>query len=126
MEYTIEFVEGQVPDVLVSISGPMTIEGNRAWMGEVVHDDRWAPGMKTLVDATELLPAEFHGDDVHQVAMTTVVQADEWGAGASAVIVTSPAVYGLLRIWQVATSDMEWKTELFDNRYEALNWLRDG
>jgi hypothetical protein len=126
MRYEIEFVEGQVPDALVSISGEMTIEGNRAWLAELVGDARWRPGMKTLVDGTGLEPGDFASGDVREVAETTVADDAAWGAGFSAVVVSNPAIYGLLRIWQMATSDMEWQTDIFYSRDEALAWLVDA
>jgi hypothetical protein len=120
MLYSIEFVDGQVPDALVSVEGPMTVEGNRAWLAELIGDARWRPGMKTLVDGTGLEPAAFGGDDVREVAETTASEADVWGPGSSAVVVQDPAVYGLLRIWQAMTVDMEWRTEIFYSREEAI------
>jgi hypothetical protein len=126
MHYDIEFVENQVPDALVTISGEMTVEGNRAWLAELVGDPRWRPGMRTLVDGTGLVPGEFAGGDVRAVADTTVSDDVSWGAGFSAVMVSNPAIYGLLRIWQAATSKMEWRTEIFYLRDEALAWLADN
>lgn len=125
MRHSIEFVEGQVPNALVSVSGPMTVEGNRAWLAALIGDARWRPGMKTLVDGTGLVPAEFGGSDVRDVAESTLIEADAWGAGSSAVVVGNPAIYGLLRMWQVATSAMEWRTEIFYARDEALAWLAE-
>ncbi|MDQ1423155.1 MAG: hypothetical protein QOD72_653 [Acidimicrobiaceae bacterium] len=125
MFYEIEFVDGQVPDALVTISGAMTVEGNRAWLGELVGDPRWRPGMKTLVDGTALIAGEFASDDVWAVAATTVDDEVSWGEGFSAVVVDNPGIYGLLRIWQVATTDMEWRTGIFYSREDALAWLAD-
>ncbi len=123
MQHEIRFVEGEVADALVTISGPMSVSGNRAWLSDLVGDPRWRPGMKTLVDARSLLPGDFGGTDVQQVAEPTIMQADSWGAGCSAVVVEDPAIYGMLRIWQVATRSMEWRTEVFYTHDEATAWL---
>jgi hypothetical protein len=125
MQYVIEFVEDQVPDALVTVSGAMTVDGNRAWLAELVGDPRWRPGMKTLVDGTELTSVGFAGADVWKVAQSTVRNEDSWGAGFSAVVVDNPTIYGLLRIWQTATMDMEWQTDIFYSREEALDWLTE-
>jgi hypothetical protein len=125
VHHEIEFVEGQVPDALVTVSGEMTVEGNQKWLAELVGDARWRPGMKTLVDGTGLEPGQFFGDDVHAVAETTVREDEAWGAGYSAVVVADPSIYGLLRIWQAATVEMEWSTDIFYTREEALAWLAD-
>jgi hypothetical protein len=125
MHHTIEFVVGQVPDALVTVSGEMTVEGNRAWLSELVGDPRWRPGMKTLVDGTALDPGSFAGRDVEAVAATTIYDERQWGAGFSAVVVDSAAIYGMLRMWQQATVLMEWRTEVFYSRDEALAWLAD-
>ena len=123
MQWEIRFVEGEVPDALVKVSGPMTVEGNRAWLAELVGDPKWRPGMRTLVDGRGLLTADFAGEDVKAVADPTVAQADSWGAGRSAVVVDNPAVFGMLRMWQAATRRMEWRTEIFYSREDALAWL---
>lgn len=125
MHHEIEFVEGQVPNALVTVSGEMTVEGNKAWLAELVGDPRWRPGMKTLVDMTAVVPVSFVGADVRAVAETTVSQDESWGAGCSAVIVSNEVLYGLLRVWQAVTVDMEWKTDIFSTREEALAWLEN-
>jgi hypothetical protein len=126
MRFEIEFVEGEVHDAFVTIDGEMTVEGNQTWLGELVGDPRWRPGMKTLVDGTALSCGEFAGTDVWAVAQTTVVDDATWGPGFSAVVVDKPAIYGLLRIWQVATTDMAWRTGVFYSREEALTWLSEA
>jgi hypothetical protein len=125
MEYEIEFVDGQVPDALVTVRGEMTVEGNQAWLAELVGDPRWRPGMKTLVDGTGLEPATFAATDVRAVAATTVCQDESWGAGCSAVVVSNDVIYGLLRVWQAVTAEMEWQTDIFYTHEEALAWLAD-
>lgn len=125
MRYEIEFVEGQIPDALVTVSGEMTVEGNQEWLGRLIGDPRWRPGMKTLVDGTALEAGSFFGGEVWAVADTTVAEDEAWGAGFSAVVVDEPSIYGLLRIWQEATTEMEWSTDIFYSREEALAWLAD-
>ena len=125
MHHEIVFVEGQIPDALVTVSGQMTVEGSEKWLAELVGDPRWRPGMKTLVDMTDLLPINFDGSGVRAVADTTVNQSESWGAGCSAVIVSNEVLYGLLRVWQAVTVDMEWKTDIFYTREEALAWLEN-
>ena len=90
MRYEIEFVEGQIPDALVTVSGEMTVEGNQEWLGRLVGDPRWRPGMKTLVDGTALEAGTFFGGEVWAVADTTVAEDEAWGAGFSAVVVDEP------------------------------------
>ena len=43
MRYEIEFVEGQIPDALVTVSGEMTVEGNQEWLGRLVGDPAGGP-----------------------------------------------------------------------------------
>jgi len=71
------------------------------------------------------LPINFDGSGVRAVADTTVNQSESWGAGCSAVIVSNEVLYGLLRVWQAVTVDMEWKTDIFYTREEALAWLEN-
>jgi hypothetical protein len=125
MRHEIRFVEGQVADAHVTVGGEMTVEGNRAWLAELVGDPRWRPGMKTLVDGTALEPGRFFGSDVYAVAETTAGSEEAWGAGFSAVVVDDPSIYGLLRIWQAATAAMAWSTDIFYTREEAEAWLAD-
>jgi hypothetical protein len=126
MEHSIEFVEGQVADALVTITGEMTVEGNLAWLAELVGDERWHAGMRTLVDMTTItIDDSFGGTQVQEVAMPTVAEDDVWGAGCSAVLVSTPAVYGVIRMWQAYTEHMAWQTGVFYDRDEALAWLAD-
>ncbi len=123
MRYEIEFHEGQITDAQVTVSGEMTVEGNRTWLAALVSDPRWRPGMKILVDAHAVDPGTFAGDDVQAVADTTVSDDAIWGACRIAAIVDSPVVYGLVRMWQAFTADMELRTDVFYSRDEALAWL---
>ena len=124
MHHEIEFVRGQVHDALVTVTGSMTVHGHRAWVAELVKDERWQPGMKALVDCTRFsLGSGFTSAEVRAMKRTTAADDADLGKGFSALVVDSPVVFGLLRMWQAATHGMSWRTEVFYNREDALAWL---
>jgi hypothetical protein len=126
VRHQIRFVKGQVHNALVTVSGDMTVRGYRAWSAELVASSRWRPGMKALVDGTKLsVGTSFTGDEVRAMSKTASIDDAALGPGFSALVVDSPVVFGLLRMWQAATHGMAWRTEVFYDRDDALAWLAD-
>ena len=123
MEFEIAFVDGEVTNVHVTVSGELTVEGNQAWLEQLVTDPRWRPGMRVLLDGTALRPGDFVGRHLQAVAEPIVGHGADWGPGFCAAVVDDPTVFGLIRMWQVATREMEWQTEVFHSRAAARAWL---
>jgi len=124
MHHQIRFVEGHTHDVVVVLTGTMTVQGNRAWPAGLVRHPRWRPGARVLVDCTKLaLGPGVTGEDVRALAHTAADDEAGPGAGFRAMVVDSPVIHGLLRMWQASGGGKDWQTEVFYSRADAIAWL---
>lgn len=122
MKWTITFPDASAADVVTVLEGELTVYWILTWLEELVRCPEWRPGMRVLLDARGVTPGTLSGLGVWTIARAALGDKRLRNV-VMAVVVTDRVVYGLLRIWQVASGGLGWRTEIFDDPGFASTWL---
>lgn len=114
--------------LVIRVSGVMTMDGWKGFLGELLGHPHWHPGMAQLI---YIGPKVLMGD-----ITTDVIEAyAEWELGwnrryrrrahtRTAVVCTDPLKLGLIEVWHsVTAADPHVETRVFDGDVEAKDWL---
>ena len=85
------------------------------------HPD-YRPGMRSLTDLREMKHLA-DANDIKRLARFLVGQANRLKPAKVAVVVSSQASYGMMRMLQVYCSELPIAIEIFDDLDEAERWL---
>ena len=124
MEYSLDF-ESEPGTLIVTVSGPATIEQLLGYQAEYLADSRWSPGMKVLTDLRGFDSSLVTSDEVRAIAASNNLKADLFGSGRTAVVVSEPATFGLLRMFQFHTDAAGFDQRVFYSLEEARRWLAE-
>lgn len=124
MEYSLDF-ESEPGTLIVTVSGPASLEQLLGYQTEYLADARWSPGMKVLSDFRGFDSSTLTSDDVRAIAASNNLRADLFGSGRTAVVVSEPATFGLLRMFQFHTDAAGFDQRVFYSLEEARRWLAE-
>jgi len=125
VEYSLDF-ESEPGTLIVTVSGAGSLEQLLAYQTEYLSDPRWFPGMKVLSDFRGFDSSRLASDDVRAIAASNNLRADLFGSGRTAVVVSEPATFGLLRMFQFHTDAAGFDQRVFYSLEEARMWLAES
>ena len=125
MEYSLDF-ESEPGTLIVTVSGPGSLEQLLRYQTEYLADPRWSPGMKVLSDFRGIDSSTITSDQVRALAASNSLRADLFGSGRTAVVVSEPATFGLLRMFQFHTDAAGFDQRVFYSLEEARMWLAES
>jgi hypothetical protein len=126
MTYELQFAPKDEPgvDVVLRTAGPADLAVFEQYLRELVGDARWRPGMKVLVDFTDLDARRLTAADVRQLADLHARFQAELDAPAVAIVAGTSLNFGLVRMWQsLVEGRVEARTRAFYTLAEARAWL---
>jgi hypothetical protein len=123
MEFQIEFAD-EPPHITVTTSGAVDADGMVRYREEILADPRFRPGKTILGDHTRLDTSAYTSEDFRRLAQRIARLDERIGASAIAMVVSSPANFGLSKMWQVFTEAEPSRLRAFYSRDEAIEWLR--
>ncbi len=124
VEYSLDF-ESAPGTLIVTVSGPASLEQLLAYQTEYLADPRWSPGMKVLTDLRGFDSSTVTSDQVRALAASNNLRADLFGPGRTAVVVSEPATFGLARMFQFHTDAAGFDQRVFYSLEEARRWLAE-
>jgi hypothetical protein len=111
----------------VRASGCATVAGFEAYLEETLEHPSWRPGMNLLADLRELDTRDLSGDDVRTVAALYRRASERLGNGRCAVVISTPASFGLARMWELYSKDaINLRVGVFRSIDEAREWLESS
>jgi hypothetical protein len=123
VEYRIEF-GGEPQDVTVTTSGQADLTTFERMNEELTADGRFHPGMKILVDHSDLDVSPLMDDEIRGIA-DSVTRAGELFRDASIAIVAPKTVtFGVARQSVSLATVAGLRVGVFGVRANALEWLR--
>lgn len=126
MEY--ELIWGGDPeDARVNTSGVATIEGLNAWVQEGLSDSRYRPGMRILVDHSQLDWGNMSLEDIYRRIELFARDAAYFGKACAAIVMRAPADYGIAKMEQAYIElrpELDIKIEVFFSIDDAREWMR--
>jgi hypothetical protein len=113
-------------DVFVVLAGETTVGGFEAYLGDLVSDPRWRPGMNVLIDLTALDSRKLTEQDLARIAALLSRYRTQLGPGRRAQVATDPLSFGLTRMVQAQAEaeGVDFSAAVFRSREEARAWLR--
>jgi hypothetical protein len=124
VEYSLDF-ESEPGTLIVTVSGPASLEQLLAYQTEYLADPRWSPGMNVLSDLRDFDSNTITADQVRALAASNNLRADLFGSGRTAVVVSEPATFGLLRMFHFHTDAAGFDQRVFYSLEEARRWLAE-
>lgn len=124
MKHEISF-EDEVVLVILSGSG-VSPQAYGAVAHDIVNLPQWKPGMKILIDYSQLDLQNETGADADVYAQAIIPYKTRLGNSRCACVNTSPAEYGLGRMWQYFMNTYtHTRVEVFYSYEEAVRWLSE-
>jgi hypothetical protein len=111
--------------LIVSLSGTVTLDELNDYQDTYLSDPRWTPGTSMLTDCRALEVGDFGSDDVRLLAEANLLKADRFGFGRAAVVVSEPAAFGLVRMFQAYTDEAGFNQRVFTSIEAARDWLHE-
>lgn len=116
---------GDPEDLVVTASGIATAE-DLAPLHAAIADERWRPPMRVLLDYRLVDMGQMSPDEVERRVDLLVQNADRIGRCHTAVVVTTSADFGMVRMQQALSERrVPYKLEVFRTIDDARNWLRE-
>src|SRR5713101_7806059 len=112
MQYSLDF-ESEPGTLIVTVSGSASLGQLIAYQSEYLADARWSPGMNVLNDLRDVDASSLTSDQVRALAASNNLRADLFGSGRTAVVVSEPVTFGLLRMFQFLTDAAGFDQRLF-------------
>ena len=102
-------------------SGRVTCSEIKARQDQVKNDPEFDPNFNQIVDLRTAITVDLTVDEARMLASRTIFSS----SARRAFIVTSPAVFGMGRMWEAYTEMARGKSQirLFSNLASALDWL---
>lgn len=124
MEFEFSWIEPSL--VSVRTSGRGSAEGFVALYQKLAAEPGFGPGVKMLSDHTDLEIMDLSASEVEKIAAARDRFAGSLGARSALVVGRgSPAKYGLARMFEAMSAEKSGdRVRVFENRDEALAWLR--
>lgn len=126
METEFSFVTDGPYDIALRSWGRADVAGFERYLTDLRSDARWRPGLRSLVDFSELDLGVLTTDDVRRIADVHERLGPAMGGALSAVVAGTATNFGLIRMFGTfleGRSDM--LAHPFLTRAEALDWLAD-
>jgi hypothetical protein len=123
VEHAIEFVHDGSEDVVVRTSGLGALRGLKAFVREMVGDDRYRPGMTVLVDHSELDPSALVTADARELAAAVAELGEHVHGTTVACVAPSAVMFGICRAFESYSSGSGLTSRVFSNADEARAWL---
>jgi hypothetical protein len=125
MERQVEW-GGSPQDVTIRCFGEASFSNTAAFVRELLEDERYRPGLKILIDYTELQTIEYSSGELRGMIDRVIAMEEKMQSGYCAIVVPTPVVYGVMRIWEAEIeSATKARLRLFRGREDAIAWLRD-
>jgi len=118
--------ETEAGTLLASLSGTATLDELNDYQDTYLSDPRWTPGMNVLTDCRAIEVGDFGSDEIRLLAEANVLKADRFGFGRAAVVVSEPAAFGLVRMFQAYTDGAGFNQRVFTSIEAARDWLREA
>jgi len=118
---------GDPEDASVTTWGSATIESLDAWVQEGLSDPRYRPGMRVLIDHSQLDWSELTPADIQQRIELFAKDAGRTGHISAAVVMRAPVDYGIARMEQAFIElhpEVQIDLGVFFSVEEARKWLR--
>ncbi|RDH80672.1 MAG: hypothetical protein DIZ80_16720 [endosymbiont of Galathealinum brachiosum] len=121
MEYQITAHKGFFE---LKISGAIDAQKYPSMFDTLFAHKDWVPGMRLLVDESELRADHLTIADLETIAVFCTDRSSDFGSAKLSMYVSRDLEYGLNRMWHVFIKD-GWDAEgnVFRSREEALDWL---
>lgn len=110
----------------ITVLGQATVAGFAKFLIEAVEHPSWRSGIPVLLDFRTLELAHLTSAQVIQIALEQRPHADKIAASPIAVLVSRTVDFGVVRMWQAHSSDMNLTHEAFYSVEEAKGWLRES
>jgi hypothetical protein len=123
MEYRIEF-GGDPQDVTLTTSGEADLHTFRKMNDELTSDSRFRPGMKILVDHSELDVSPLTSDEIRGIADSVSQAGDMFGEASIAIVAPQTSTFGVARQSASLAAVPGLRVGTFGLRANALEWLR--
>jgi hypothetical protein len=125
MDYMIEF-GGDPQDVTVTTSGQADLAAFEAMNEELMSDARFRPGMKILVDHSDLDVSALAKSEIQGIARSVSQAGDALGDASIAIVAPQTATFGVARQSASLANVPGLQVGIFGVRANALEWLRRG
>jgi glucan biosynthesis protein len=125
MEYEITW-GGDPEDASITARGVATVEGLNAWVQESLSDPRHRPGLRVLVDYTQLDWSDLSPTDVHERVALYAKDAIKLDHARVALVMRAPADFGIARMEQAYVElnpELEIEIGVFFSIDAARLWL---
>jgi hypothetical protein len=123
MEHTIMF-DNEMSCFIVSATGPATVRDLRAFIDEVLKDERWRGGMNVIVDYRLAELNFLTSSDAHALADMVKRLKEKVGAGRVAHVVARTVDFGMIRMWENLIEDqVSFGFRVFYSMDDALSWI---
>ncbi len=122
MQFRLEF-DADGSSLTIHAWGEPTLEGFREYLDAIPADPRWRRGMPVL--------CEFRGLDVARASTELILElvalhrdfVAKHGTNRVAIVVSEPAAFGTVRMWQARAEEQYPQLEVHYSREAALDWL---
>ncbi len=118
-------IDPSTKTVFFAATGVFSSEELFSCIVDVFEDPLFQPGFKHLVDMSGLEDSFPSTDKLHERIRADKQSLDRFGNTKIAFIAPPSAtvVYGMLRLYITMMEDTSIEMEIFDNAYEARQWL---
>ena len=106
------------------LSGPILLEDAIGTLRDMLADPRFDQGWDVLFDLTGAV-ADFGAAEIRSVRDFVEASQDVRARSRWAVVAPSDVNYGLVRMFEALSSDLDIRTRAFRSREEALAWLAE-
>jgi hypothetical protein len=114
---------GSPQDVAVTVSGTASRTEFRLLYEDIAGDPRFRPGLRILLDFTELDVTDLAGREADEIGRHLAGLEDSYGAALLAVVVPDALTFDLARTAELSGGFERMKVLLSYDRDEALRWL---
>ncbi len=124
VNYDVRFSETE-RQVVIAVTGELTISGISEYIRKTLADPRWRPGMDVLFDYRRVDVNQLSGEDIGRMADFVVAHKDEHRGSRLAMVMDNDLSFGLARMWQSQVDEAgSLEASLVTHSMsEALEWL---
>ena len=90
-----------------------------------VEDPEIRPGMKEIVDLSEVTLLELPADSIRRLIDFELAHPEPFHEARMAIVAPHDLPYGLSRMYQILSDEAGAEVGVFRDRPEAERWLRD-
>jgi hypothetical protein len=109
--------------LIVEVEGRVVPDDVVRYRTRLLADSDFSPGMNTLVDCREASTDGFNASDLQFLANDIASRRRLLGRAKCAVLVSTDAAYGLLRMYEAYTLESPVEVRVFRDEDEALAWV---